>query len=272
MIAWLDRDLTTLAFCWRFDRNDGVTLGFTSHDRDIVVDGLVYRAAPGMLPSAVSISDGFDIDTLDVSGALTSDAVTETDLLAGRWDGAAVRLFGVDWEAAGAGRVPLARGVLGDVSVRDGAFSAELSGPTALLERPVVEATSPECRAELGDKRCRVDMAGRVRTARITSLVDAVTLTVDTPEASANAYTYGTLRFLDGANSALSRPILRSDGQTIVLRLAPRLVCAVGERVELIEGCDKSFDICRARFANGINFRGEPYLPGNDLLTRYPGS
>ena len=175
-------------------------------------DGLVYRGAPGMLPSAISISDGFDIDTLDVSGALAGDAITQDDLLAGRWDGAAVRLFGVDWETPGGGQAPLARGVLGDVGVRDGAFRAELSGPTALLERPAVEATSPECRAELGDRRCRVDMAGRVRTARIASVVDAVTLTVDATEPLANAYSYGTLRFLDGANSALSEPILRSDG------------------------------------------------------------
>nr|WP_232014937.1 phage BR0599 family protein [Sphingopyxis sp. EG6] len=33
----------------------------------------------------------------------------------------------------------------------------------------------------------------------------------------------------------------------------------------------KQLATCRERFANAINFRGEAHLPGNDLLTRYPG-
>jgi hypothetical protein len=42
-----------------------------------------------------------------------------------------------------------------------------------------------------------------------------------------------------------------------------------GVLVELVEGCDRRFVTCCQRFANAANFRGEPYLPGNDLLTRY---
>lgn len=270
-LAWLDRDLTTLAFLWRLDRLDGVSLGFTSHDRDLSVAGFPYRAAPGMLPSAISISDGLDADTLDIAGALTADAVTAEDLAAGRWDQAAVRLFAVDWEQPGAGTLLLARGVLGDVGVKDGGFTAELSGPAAALGRAAVEATAPECRAELGDKRCRIDMAGRVRTALVTAAAGAV-LTLDAAEPTANAYGYGRLRLLDGAGSGLSLLVLRSDGQTVTLRRPPPAAVAPGTRVEVAEGCDKSFATCRDRFANPANFRGEPHLPGQDLLTRYPGA
>jgi uncharacterized phage protein (TIGR02218 family) len=49
----------------------------------------------------------------------------------------------------------------------------------------------------------------------------------------------------------------------------PRFAVAVGDRAEVIEGCDKTIATCAARFANAVNFRGEPYLPGIDLLTRY---
>lgn len=137
----VEADLTTIAFCWRLQRRDGVCLGFTTHDRDLAVDGLSYRAMPGMLPSAVALSDGFDLDTLDVAGALSSAAISEGDLVAGRWDGAAVRLFMVDWENPAGEAIALARGALGDVSLSANGFSAELRGPTALLERPVVEQT-----------------------------------------------------------------------------------------------------------------------------------
>jgi uncharacterized phage protein (TIGR02218 family) len=272
MASWLDPALTSIALCWRIDRRDGVTLGFTTHDRDMVLAGMTYRAAPGMLPSAISVSDGFDVDTLDVAGALTSDAVTAEDLSAGRWDGARVRIFATDWQTPGSDVLALARGELGDVGARDGGFTAELRGPTAALERPVIEQTSPECRAELGDKRCRVDLSGRRRLATILSVVDGSTLELSTAEPTANAYGYGRLRWTEGGNSGLTAAILSSDGAFVTLRDAPPYAAAVGTRVEIIEGCDKAFDTCRLRFAKRVNFRGEPHLPGNDLLTRYPGA
>ena len=268
----LDRDLTTLAFCWRVERRDGVCIGFTTHDREIVIDDLVYRAAPGMLPSAISVSDGFEADTLDVSGALTSEAITAEDLELGRWDGAAVTIFMADWEQPAAERVHLASGSLGDVSAHSGGFTAELRGRSAMLDRPVVEQTSPECRAELGDKRCRVDMADRVHVTRIASVPDEVTVEVEAASLEPNAYGYGRLRWLSGGNNGLESELVSSQGPVLRLREPPPFDPAAGDLVEISEGCDKRFDTCRMRFSNSANFRGEPYLPGMDLLTRYPGA
>ena len=270
-LAWLDRDLTTIALCWRLDRRDGISLGFTGHDRDLVVGGLTYRAAPGMLPSAISLSDGFDVATLDVSGALTSAAIRDEDLATGRWDGARVRLFAVDWEAPEDGALALARGEIGDVGIAGGGFTAELRGPTALLERPAVERTSPECRAALGDRRCRIDLAGRTRIVALASGAGAE-LVMSEAEPSANAYGYGRLRWIGGANGGLTSAILASAGTGVTLREAPPYAAEAGVLVELREGCDRRFETCTARFANAANFRGEPHLPGNDLLTRYPGA
>jgi len=272
MADWLQPELTTVALCWRLDRRDGVSLGFTAHDRDLEIGGIIYRAAPGMLPSAISLSDGLEIDTLDVSGALTHDAIREQDLAAGRWDGARVRLFAVDWTDPDDDVLPLARGELGDVETRDGAFTAELSGPTALLEQPVVEYTSPECRAELGDRRCQVDMAARRRLVPVIEAVDAVTIRVATDEDVADAYGYGRLRWIDGANAGLASAILSSEGDRLILREAPPYPMEAGVLVEIAHGCDKSLATCAGRFGNAVNFRGEPWLPGNDLLTRYPGA
>ncbi len=267
-IDWLQGDLTTMALCWRLDRADGVTMGFTTHDRTLTVGGVPYSASPGMLPSAVRQSDGFDVDTLDVDGALTANAITADDLAVGRWDGAVLSLFAVDWSDPAADPLPIARGEIGDVSIKDGAFTAELRGPTALLERPVVEQTSPDCRAALGDKRCRIDLAFRQRMARVVAAEGAL-LTLDTAEPSAGAYAYGRLRWLEGTNAGLVAPVATSDGVTLSLRDPPAFAVAGGELVELTEGCDRRFETCCNRFSNGENFRGEPFLPGNDLLTRY---
>jgi uncharacterized phage protein (TIGR02218 family) len=271
MSGWCQAVLTTLALCWRIDRRDGVSLGFTSHDRDIGRDGLPFRAAPGMVPSAVSLSDGFDVDTLEIAGALTSDAISDADLQAGRWDGAAVAMIAVDWSHAAAEPVMLMRGTLGEVSIRDAAFTAELAGPTAVLARPVVEETSPDCRASLGDWRCRVDMAGRTRMARVVAATDSV-LTLDTTEPSANAYGSGRLRWLDGPESGLTALVAASEGTMVTLRDPPSQAPIPGTLVEIQEGCDRTIATCSARFGNAVNFRGEPYLPGADLLTHYPSA
>lgn len=265
----LDRELTTLAFCWRLERRDGIAMGFTSHDRDIVVEGLRYRAAPGMLPSAIVQSDGFEIDSMDVKGALSDAAISAEDLESGRWDGARLWLFAVDWEAP-EDALPLARGEFGAVEMIDGSFSAELRGPAAVLERPVVEQTSPECRAELGDRRCRVDLGGRRVIATVIE-VDGADLVLDKAEPEENAYGYGVLRWIGGANAGLSADIMASSGAAVTLLDAPFRTVVAGDRVELVQGCDKRFATCVGRFGNALNFRGEPHLPGNDLLTRYPG-
>lgn len=268
MADWFKRDLASLAFCWRLARTDGVVLGFTSHDRDLEMGGLIYRAAPGMVPSAIERRDTLDPDTVELSGALASSLITEADLNAGRWDGAQLRLFAVDWSNPDSDPLFLVRGELGGVEGDGVRFSAELRGPAAKLEAPVVEETSPECRASLGDRRCRVDLAGRTVIARVAS-ASGLDMTLDSLAGVPGDYAFGRLRWLDGDNAGLSCAIASSTGALVTLRDLPPFPTESGVLVELTQGCDKRVATCSTRFANAANFRGEPHLPGNDLLVRY---
>lgn len=269
METFLAPELTSFALCWRLERRDGVALGFTSHDRDLVVDGLLYRASPGIAPSAIEESAIGEDSAFEVAGAVSAASLSDSDLRSGRWDGAQVRLLAVDWSDPSRS-VQLARGELGGVTVRRGAFTADVKGAGATLDRPIVEETSPECRAALGDARCGVALAGRTSVARVVA-VTGTSVTIDRSEPVANGWGWGRLRWLDGRNGGLAETILASAGTVLTLAAPPRLPVTPGARVELVEGCDKSFETCRARFANAANFRGEPHLPGLDLLTRYPG-
>lgn len=267
----LDGEVLSLAVCWRVARADGVTLGFTTHDRPLNIAGVQYASAPGMVPSAISTGDGLEVDTMEVSGALSADSITAADLGAGRFDGAAVTIFMADWANPAAGTMPLARGTLGDVTRNvagsGGSFTAELRGPTAIFDATAVEVCSPECRAELGDARCRVDLAPLTTLATAAEGVDG-RLTVATGDA---AHANGRIRVLDGANGGLDVRIV-SAGPGWVEPFEPLPVAlAPGTRLELREGCDRRFATCRDRFANALNFRGEPHVPGGDLLTRFPG-
>jgi uncharacterized phage protein (TIGR02218 family) len=123
----------------------------------------------------------------------------------------------------------------------------------------------------LGDKRCRIDMAARTRITEVVAIVAEDVIDVASA-APGNAYAYGRLRWLTGPDSGLEIPILASAGTRLTLRDTPAFAPSVGDRVEIMEGCDKQFSTCVQRFANAVNFRGEPHLPGVDLLTRYPGA
>lgn len=269
MIEALEQPLVTLAFCWRIERRDGVTIGLTSHDRDLVIAGLTYRAAPGMTPSAVRSGIGLEGEDSDLAGALSSDAISEADLMAGRWDGAALELWLTQWEAPGDLWLSLARGEIGAVARKGAAFSAELIGAAAVLGAAVAPSTSPDCRATLGDRACRVDLAGRRRVV-VVSGVDGVEVAVG--GLVAGDYAFGTLRWLGGANAGLVQAVVDNGADEVTLADPPAFAVAAGTLALLTEGCDRQMATCAGRFGNGVNFRGEPYLPGMDLLTRYPGA
>jgi len=261
--------LTSLAFCWRIERRDGAGLALTSHDNALLIGGETIRAAPGIVPSAIIRGAGLEPHSGEVAGALTSDALNEQDLGLGRWDAARVAIFAVDWSDPDSEAIALIGGELGEVTVEGDNFSAELHGAAARLSGPMCPETSPECRAEFGDKKCRVDLAGRSIRAVVVSN-EGAELMLD--QALDERFLFGRARFMSGANCGAMSTIIGVDGTTIHLRDVPRMEVEAGAAIELREGCDKRFATCVGRFDNAANFRGEPHLPGNDLLTRYPGA
>lgn len=260
--------LTSITFCWRLERRDGAGIALTSHDRTVLAEGVKHEAVAGASPAAVARSAGLTAEPGEIRGAVTSDGLSEPDLAAGRWKGARAKLSAVSWHEE-EGVTSLLEGELGAVSLVGGEFSAEMIGPAAALSRAACPTTSPECRASLGDKACRVDLRGRSIRALVTA-ANGQDITLNRP-IGVN-YAAGRLRYLRGANCGLASRIISVDGSTVRLQEPPPGPVETGEEVELHEGCDKRFSTCTERFRNALNFRGEPHLPGNDLLTRYPGS
>jgi uncharacterized phage protein (TIGR02218 family) len=270
---WLIGPVMTSAYGWRLERRDGVTLGFTSHDHDVVIGGLKYQASPGMQPTSITESIGIEADGLEVSGAINASAIREDDLNAGRWDNARLTIFLFDWTSPQSEIRILAEGEWGEVSFSDVGFETELRGLTAFLDTPVVPQTSPGCRANFCGQDCGLNAQRFQHLARINA-VDGVSFDFDSLQivGGANAFAYGSVRWIGGANIGLAGQILNSDAGTFVLASKPAFAVTAGTLVQIFEGCDKTIATCSTRFGNAINFRGEPFLPGNDLLTRYPGA
>src|SRR5690348_12257558 len=192
-----DGETTSLSLCWRLERLDGAGVALTSHDKTVISEGVRYVPTPGITPSAVTRSLGLEANSGEMAGALSSASLDETDLSVGRWDGARVKLSVIDWQNPEDPAIPLLGGEIGSVSTDGDSFSADLRGAAAVLEGPVCAATSPECRAEFGDKKCRVDLAGRTVAAQVLA-AEGGTLILDT--AVDDRFVLGRLRYLSGAN------------------------------------------------------------------------
>jgi uncharacterized phage protein (TIGR02218 family) len=273
--ARLDGGVTTLARCHILRRRDGVTMGFTDHDRDLVVDGVTCRAGSGLTASEATARLGLQVDGGEFSGALADDSLTEDDLAAGRWDGAAVRVFLVDWSEPHL-FVLLAAGTVGEVRREGFAFAAELRSPSDRLNQESGRLYTATCGADLGDTRCRVDL--NAPTLKGSGVVTALAGTAVFAATGLGGFvdgwfTGGRLVFSAGANAGLAAEVKihRADAGEVMLTLwqAMPQVVAIGDTFTVTAGCDKRFATCRDRFANAANFRGFPHIPGNDFVVRY---
>ena len=271
LAAHIADDVTSLAICWRLARRDGVVLGFTTHDRVLVIDSVAYRPASGFTPGAISASNAFSVDNLDVAGALSSSAIGEADIRDGWFDFARVEIFQVNWQDLSQGKLVLAGGQLGEVSMGDHGFTAEIRGLTQFLQQPAGEVYSPECRADLGNKRCKVNLAGVTVTGSVTAVSSNRAFTDAARVEPDGWFDYGMLTWTSGANAARSVEVKTFAGGAFVLFDSMPGAIAAGDAYSAHAGCDKRLATCKAKFANVRNFRGEPFVPGPDSMLDYPG-
>ncbi len=260
-------ELEGVATFWRIHRRDGVTLGFTSHDRDLAFDGIVHRAAPGMVPGAIRRTTGVSDDAMDVEGALTHDSISGYDLRAGRFDGAHIAIGAVNWENLD--RTVLYAGSIGAIRQEGGSFAIELRSAKAALERDFVPRTSPSCRASFCGPGCSLSAAFYTVSARLLACdIDRGTFAFDLVQPQ--DYAWGELVWLDGPLAGQRFEIAGVSEGDLLLDYPLAEPPAPGTRARLRQGCDRTLATCASRFGNAINFQGEPFLPGNDLLARYP--
>lgn len=271
--ARLDTGCTTLATAWILRRRDGAVLGFTDHDRDLVVDGIACRAASGLDAAATAEKLGFAVGTGEVAGALVDEAIAPADIRAGRYDGARVEVHLVDWSQPEL-TVLLQVMTLGDITREGQAFRAELRAPAQALDAERGRLYTPRCSADLGDARCRVDMAACTTEAAVVA-VQAGALTCSGLDAfGPDGLVGGRLAVLSGAAAGFAVEIAAQAavgaGVRLTLWQPPPEPVMPGDAVRVAAGCDKLFATCRDRFANAANFRGFPHMPGIDRIVSVP--
>jgi len=272
----LNSGATTHCNCWLITRADGVKLGFTDHDVDISFNSDVFKADSALSASSSDVSAGLSIDNQQASGALTSDAITDKDIDAGKYDSADVKLYRVDWKNPN-NRVLMFNGEIGEIIRNNLTFKAELRGMAHKLNQPRGRAYLYTCDAALGDNRCQVNTDNPAN-----SLQNTILETYSDREYAINGlsayendwFTRGTIEWIDGDNADQKIRIkshrIENNVAVIETWTKPIFSPSIGDTVKLIAGCDKNLNTCRDKFNNLLNFRGFPHFPGDDWAISYP--
>lgn len=275
LAAHFGREVTTVCHCWRLIRQDGSIAGFTDHDRVLTFDGTVFEPETGFSASEARDALGLGVDTVDVEGALSSDRISDEDIAAGLYDGARIQTFIVNWRKPddfACTRVA----TIGKITRSDGRFVAELESLVHALDQPNGRTVMRTCDAEVSDARCRfgLDQPGFTAIGSVASLlplggVYAHGLDIFDP----GWFSKGLLTWTSGDRTGRSERIAdhRGEDGQVLLVLEPSIgpAIAAGDTFSLTAGCDKTFATCKAKFANSLNFRGFPHLPGNDAAYSY---
>ncbi|MBD8685551.1 MULTISPECIES: baseplate hub domain-containing protein [unclassified Rhizobium] len=273
LAAHLEGEATTTCQCWKVSLRDGAVLGFTEHDEALTFGGVTYLAASGFQAGENDSETGLAAASGEVAGGFSSEAVREADLAAGRYDGAKVELYLVNWQAPEQ-HVLLKVREIGEVTRAGGAFKAELRSFAHQLSQPQGRVYGRRCDAALGDARCRANVAAFRATGAVVSINGTGRIVVSGLGGFAEGFfRQGKLAFSSGANAGRSFDLddhaVRSGVTELSFWLPLEAAPAPGDTFTVTAGCDKSFATCKAKFSNQLNFRGFPHMPGADFAYSY---
>jgi len=271
----LDSGTTKLAWCWRLTRNDGAVFGFTDHDLALTFLGITFQPESGFAASEIRSGSDLAVDAQDAVGVLTATTITETDILDGRWDNAAVEIWRVNWQDVSQ-RIMMRRGAIGQVRRGRLHFVAEMRSLAHVLGQTVGRTFQASCDAALGDPRCGVNLSDPafMGTGTVASAVgDRGFSTSDLTAFSDGWFALGVIIWTSGANAGrlgevLTHALAGAIATVTLLEPPVRPILATDAFI-ITAGCDKTFATCKAKFTNAVSFRGFPHIPGQDTIIRY---
>lgn len=155
----IQHQVTTLCTCLLIRRRDGKPFFFTDHDMPVTYANNEYVPYNSFARFSITSSVDLDVDQLEIRGMLSSSSIARTDIESGLFDWSTINVFALNWADPSMGRIMLRTGHLGEfIMGEDGTFRAELRGLSQVYATKIGESYQAECRADLGDRRCKVPL------------------------------------------------------------------------------------------------------------------
>ena len=275
------------ATCWEIERVDGVSLRFTDHDRPIPFRGQTYTPASGFDASARRYEMSLRESSVEVVGMLSASGITESDILRGLYRDARVTAYLIDWRFPFAAPKRTDAYRVGPLTHDSEGFRVTILGLADRLNEKVGPTWGPLCEYDLGSPveglgKCFVDLTPLRKLAvdvtevvddRLQFKLDPADITIGNGD---GFYDDGKLTWRTGANAGVVSEIQAytetssPNERVFSLHLKTPFPIEVGDTCDFYPGCDKRASTCQSKFANFVNFGGEPFIPGTDKLLQTP--
>lgn len=260
---------TSIAYLLRLIRTDGQVYGFTSAIDGLELEGVVYSSAQGLDVSSLTLAAGLSVDNLEMTTLDDGSLFKQNEVFGGVWRNTRFTIARYNFASPSDGVEILMEGTIGEVTISDGYVRLEMRGLQAALQQTIGQVVSITCRARLGDALCRVDLAPLTFTGTVSTVANRREFTSTSLSQAEQYFTEGRLTFTSGPCKGFSHKVKYSSGASVQLQLPTPTDFAVGDTFTIVAGCRKRFtEDCTNRFANALNFQGEPHLPGVDGISQ----
>jgi uncharacterized phage protein (TIGR02218 family) len=267
-------EVMTLCRLIEVTRQDGFVLRLTDCDRDVVINGVIYRSDIGFTASALLV--GLNLNQtqgMTLTVGLSEEGVggmTKRDLRTRRYSAGSVVLYECDYTQAADTQLAMFKGIVGRVTYTD-TNEAQIevlpfSDDTAMFADQVYSQT---CRASLGDSRCGFPIESFAVNFVVTAVTSLTTFQVDTfgPTAAGRPdidyFAEGQMKWLTGDNAAWECDVLTGNlsTRTFTSFFPVPAPIKVGDTGRVYPGCNRQLSTCHDKFDNVLNYRGEPFAP-----------
>jgi len=274
----LDAKVHSIATCWKLERTDGEILRFTDCDKLLTIEGETYTPMNSLSATARQSLSGFKEDNLEAVGIISDDAITHDDLQAGKYYEAKITETIVDHRHPWAGIYGRNVYWLTESKFSDNRWEGKLEGLGRWLRPKVGDMYTHECRHELGDSICRVNLSS-IEESGAVFLVDTDPLLARAKfectglTKGSGYFSFGRLTWTSGANNGQIVNVKESlfgPPYTIELQLPALYAIEPNDTFDIVAGCDKLRTTCKNKFNNFVNFGGFPFIPGRDKTLQVP--
>lgn len=289
LAAHIAQGQTTLTTLFKITRQpDGLVMGFTEHDQNLVFGGVTYLSTSGYNRFNLNETSDGESKSTELVGAISPPSspvvntdITRADLEAHLYDYAQIQLLLVNWADLTMGAIILGTGSLGPVTIEEFQFRVEVRGLGYALNDVGGEYCCANCRTDFGSPKCApggllddgTDINSLLQTGTVVS-TDGKTTIVFSGLTNNNKPDGGNVTFASGSNDHLSSEIKHIDWATSTITLKPgaMLLAAIapGDTFAYFPGCDFTEFTCSSVYNNIINFQGEPNAPTPDAVLDYP--
>lgn len=267
----INQEVLNLVRCWKITLENGNTLCFTTSNEDFVYQNEKYNSIPAYEISNLNANVDINDDSAEISNLIVNDLIKDSDILSGLYNNAKVEIFIIDKDNLDAGKVSLLNGNIADIEYKDNVFIAKVSGLKTQLNKTIGDVYSPLCRCGFCSDKCKLNKNNFTFSGIVSSVINNVNFETNTTtitQKSRGYFDYGIIEFTSGKNIGQKTEVKQFQYNSIILASELPYKIEVGDNFNITAGCDKQFSTCCNKFNNAINFRGEPHLPGTDILLK----